>query len=213
MGDAAKSYFAKQNKEQEIQEESKGSPLQKGYQVMDEYGSGYSNKIDTSLQNKKGTPAHYGSSPRRGPRSVLSSPNSLKNTTYSQGAKLNDTQKDLIKKWISDDHHSTSDTWREYRSVAWIPGHGRTRKDSFHEVEGAGNRSVRRQLQEDLMSKDVADTQKGSSGNFVSQYCISEFFFCCETSEAHLNRFLEPLTFENLLRGSKLLITGKGSVS
>ncbi|NXM56886.1 TUT7 uridylyltransferase, partial [Illadopsis cleaveri] len=165
MGDAAKPCSAKQNKEQEIlhQEELKGSSLQKDYQVMDEYGSGYSNKIDTSLQKKKGTPVHYGSSPRRGPRSVLSSPNSLKNTTYSQGSKLNDIQRDQIKKWISDEHHGTSDNWREYRSAAWIPGHGRTRKDSFHEVEGAGNRNVRRQLQEDLMSKDVPDMQKGSS--------------------------------------------------
>ncbi|NXJ25592.1 TUT7 uridylyltransferase, partial [Dicrurus megarhynchus] len=165
MGDAAKPCFAKQNKEQEVlhQEELKESPLQKDCEVMDEYGSGYSNKIDTSLQKKKGAPGHYGSSPRRGPRSVLSSPNSLKNTTYSQGSKLNDIQRDQMKKWISDDHRSTSDMWREYRSVAWIPGHGRTRKDSFPEVEGAGNRNVRRQLQEDLMSKDVPDMQKGSS--------------------------------------------------
>ncbi|NXA96612.1 TUT7 uridylyltransferase, partial [Melanocharis versteri] len=163
MGDAAKSCFAKQNKEQEIlhQEELKESPLQKDYQVMDEYGSGYSNKIDTSLQKKKGTPGHYGSSPRRGPRSVLSSPNSLKTMTYSQGSKLNDIQRDQMKKWVSDDH--TSDSWREYRSVAWIPGHGRTRKDSFHELEGAGSRNVRRQLQEDLMSNDVPDMQKGGS--------------------------------------------------
>ncbi|KAM6226697.1 terminal uridylyltransferase 7 isoform 3-T3 [Spheniscus humboldti] len=165
MGDAAKPCFAKQNKEQEIlhQEELKGSPLQKDYRVMDEYGNGHSNKIDTSLQKKKGTPGHYGSSPRRGPRSVLSSPNSLKNTTYSQGSKLNDTQRDQMKKWVSDDHRGTSDSWREYRSVAWIPVHSRTRKDSFHELEGAGNRNVRRQLQEDLMSEDVPDMQKGSS--------------------------------------------------
>ncbi|XP_029859400.1 terminal uridylyltransferase 7 isoform X1 [Aquila chrysaetos chrysaetos] len=163
MGDAAKPCFAKQNKEQEIlhQEELKGSPLQKDYRVMDEYGNGHSNKIDTSLQKKRGTPGHYRSSPRRGPRSVFSSPNSLKNTTYSQGSKLNDTQRDQMKKWVSDDHHGTSDSWREYRSVAWIPVHSRARKDSFHEVEGAGNRNVRRQLQEDL--EDVADMQKGNS--------------------------------------------------
>ncbi|NXT31095.1 TUT7 uridylyltransferase, partial [Pelecanoides urinatrix] len=165
MGDAAKPCFAKQNKEQGIlhQEELKGSPLLKDYRVMDEYGNGHSNKIDTSLQKKKGTPGHYGSSPRRGPRSVLSSPNSLKNTAYSQGSKLNDTQRDQMKKWVSDDHRGTSDSWREYRSVAWIPVHSRTRKDSFHELEGAGNRNVRRQLQEDLMSEDVLDIQKGSS--------------------------------------------------
>ncbi|XP_009462323.1 PREDICTED: terminal uridylyltransferase 7 isoform X3 [Nipponia nippon] len=167
MGDAAKPCFAKQSKEQEIlhQEELKGSPIQKDYRVMDEYGNGHSNKTDTSLQKKKGTPGHYGSSPRRGPRSVLSSPNSLKNTAYSQGSKLNDTQRDQMKKWVSDDHRGTSDSWREYRSVAWIPVHSRTRKDSFHEVEGAGNRNVRRQLQEDFMNEDVPDMQKGSSGN------------------------------------------------
>ncbi|NXO98540.1 TUT7 uridylyltransferase, partial [Certhia brachydactyla] len=165
MGDAAKPCFSKQNKEQEIlhQEELKESPLQKDCQVMDEYGSEYSSRIDTSLLKKKGTPGHYGSSPKRGSRSVLSSPNSLKNTTGGQGSKLNDIQRDQMKKWVSDDHHGTSDTWREYRSAAWVPGHGRTRKDSFHEVERAGNRNVRRQLQEDLMSKDVPDMQKGSS--------------------------------------------------
>ncbi|XP_009816963.1 terminal uridylyltransferase 7 isoform X4 [Gavia stellata] len=168
MGDAAKPCFAKQNKERETkkilhQEELKGSPLQKDYRVMDEYGNGHSNKTDTSLQKKKGTPGHYGSSPRRGPRSVLSSPNSLKNPAYSQGSKLNDTQRDQMRKWVSDDHRGTSDSWREYRSVAWLPVYSRTRKDSFHEVEGAGNRNVRRQLQEDLMSEDVPDMQKGSS--------------------------------------------------
>ncbi|XP_014792126.1 PREDICTED: terminal uridylyltransferase 7 isoform X1 [Calidris pugnax] len=163
MGDAAKPCFAKQNKEQEIfhPEELKGSPLQKDYRVIDEYRNGHSNKIDTSLQKKKGTPGDYGNSPRRGPRSVLSSPNLLKNTTYSQGSKLNDIQRDQMKK--RDDHRSTSDSWREYRSVAWIPVHSRTRKDSFHEAEGAGNRNVRRQLQEDLMSEDAPDMQKGSS--------------------------------------------------
>lgn len=169
MGDAAKPCFAKQNNEQEIlhPEELKESPLQIDYQVMDEYGSGCSNKIDTSLQKKKGTPGHHGSSPRRGPRSVLSSPNSLKNTAYCQGSKLNDIQRDHMKNRGCDDHHGTSDTWREYRSAAWIPGHGRTRKDSFHEVEGSGNRNVRRQLQEDVMGKDVPDMQKGSSGNHM----------------------------------------------
>ncbi|NXA09392.1 TUT7 uridylyltransferase, partial [Sapayoa aenigma] len=160
MGDAAKPVFAKQNKEQEILHQGlKGSPLQKDYRGMDEYG----NKMDTSLQKKKGTPGHYGSSPRRGPRSVLSSPSSLKNTTCRQGSMLNDTQRDQMKKWVSDDHSATPDTWREYRSVSWIPVHGRTRKDSFHEVEGAGKRNVRRQLQEDLMSKDVPDMQKKTS--------------------------------------------------
>ncbi|NXK38516.1 TUT7 uridylyltransferase, partial [Piprites chloris] len=165
MGDAAKPCFAKQDKEQDVlhQEELKGSPLQKDYGAMDEYGNGHSNKIDTSLQKRKGTPGHYGSSPRRGPHGVLSSPNSLRNTTSSQGSKLNDTQRDQMKKWVSDDHRCTSDTWREYRSVSWIPVHSRTRKGSFHEVEGAGKRNVRRQLQEDLTSEDVPDVHKGTS--------------------------------------------------
>ncbi|XP_063175682.1 terminal uridylyltransferase 7 isoform X2 [Chroicocephalus ridibundus] len=165
MGDAAKTCFAKQNKDQEIlhQEELKGSPSQKDYRVMDEYRNGHSNKTDTSLQKKKGTRYDYGNSPRRGPRSVLSSPNSLRNTTYSQGSKLSDIQRDQMKKWVSDDHRGTSGSWREYRSVAWIPAHSRKRKDSFHEVEGGGNRNVRQQLQEDLMSEDVPDMQKGSS--------------------------------------------------
>lgn len=163
MGDAAKPYFAKQKILH--QEELKGSPLQKDHRVMDEYGSGHSNKIDTSLQKKKGTLGHYGSSPRRGPRSVLSSPNSLKNTTYSQGSELNDTQRDQMKNWVYDDHHGTADSWREYRSVARIPVHSRTRKDSFHEVEGAGNRNVRRQLQEEFMGEDMPDMQQRSSGN------------------------------------------------
>ncbi|KAM7024041.1 terminal uridylyltransferase 7 isoform 1-T1 [Acridotheres tristis] len=165
MGDAAKPCFAKKKKEQEIlhQEELKESPLQEDYQAMDEYRSGYSNKINTNLQKKKGALGRYGNSPRGGPRSVLSSPNSLKNTTYSQGSKVNDIQRDQMKQWVSDDRRGPSDTWREYRSAAWISGHGRTRKDSLHEVEGAGNRNVRRQLHEDLMSRDVPDMQKGSS--------------------------------------------------
>uniref|UniRef100_A0A672VDH1 Uncharacterized protein n=1 Tax=Strigops habroptila TaxID=2489341 RepID=A0A672VDH1_STRHB len=166
MGDAAKPFFAKQNQEQEIlHQELKGSSLQKDYHdFMDECGHGHSNKTDTSLQKKKGTPGHYGSSPRRGPCSVLSSSHSNKNAIYSQRSKLNDTQRDQMRKWVSDDHRGTYDGWREYRSVARIPVHSRTRKDSLHEVEGAGNRSGR-QLQEDFMSEDVPDMQKGSSGN------------------------------------------------
>ncbi|NXE52352.1 TUT7 uridylyltransferase, partial [Casuarius casuarius] len=165
MGDAAKPCFAKHNKEQEILHEGelRGNPLQKDYQVMDEYGNGHSNKIDISLQKKKGTPAHYGNSPRRGPRSVLSSPNSLKNMSHNQGSKLLDMQKDQVKKWISDDHRGSSDSWREYRSAVWIPMLNRTRKDSLQEVEGAGNRNVRRQLQKDLTSEDISDMPKGSS--------------------------------------------------
>lgn len=176
MGDAAKPFFAKQNQEQEIlyQEELKGSSLQKEYHdFMGECGNGHMKKTYTSLQKKRGTPGHYGGIPRRGPRSVFSSPNSIKNATYSQKSKLNDTQRDQIKKWVSDDHCGTYDSWREYRTVAWTPVHSRTRRDSLHEVEGAGNRNGR-QLQEDVMSEDVPDMQKGSSGN----QCLFSGVFC-----------------------------------
>ncbi|XP_057284715.1 terminal uridylyltransferase 7 [Pezoporus wallicus] len=164
MGDAAKPFFVKQNQEQEIlhQEELKGSSLQKEYHdFMDECGNGHMKKIYTGLQKKQGTPGHYRGIPRRGPRSVFSSPNAIKNAVHSQKSKLNDTQRDQIKKWVSD-HHGTYDSWREHRSVAQIPVHSRTRRDSLHEFEGAGNRNGR-QLQEDFMSEDVSDMQKGSS--------------------------------------------------
>ncbi|NXP84268.1 TUT7 uridylyltransferase, partial [Passerina amoena] len=205
MGDAAKPCFAKQNKEQEIlhPEELKESSLQIDYQVMDEYGSGCSNKIDTSLQKKKGTPGHYGSSPRRGPRSVLSSPNSLKNTAYCQGSKLNDIQRDHMKKWGSDDHHDTSDTWREYRSVTWIPGHGRTRKDSFHKVEGSGNRNVKRQLQEDLMNKDVPDMQKGNSE--MKKLRKPRRLRRTRKDECDLDEVEDPVIDESVLSAKELL--------
>ncbi|OXB64801.1 hypothetical protein ASZ78_010394 [Callipepla squamata] len=167
MGDTAKPSITKQSKEPEklFEDEIKGGLLWKDYQVVDEYGKVHSNKIDISLQKKRGTPGHYGGSPRRGPRSVFSSPNSLKNTAHSQGPKLNDTQKDQIKKWISDDHRGASDSRRDYRSGVWIPTHNRSRKDSFHEIEVAGDRNVRRQLQKDLADEDMPDMQRGSSGN------------------------------------------------
>ncbi|NWX88384.1 TUT7 uridylyltransferase, partial [Nothoprocta pentlandii] len=164
MGDAAKPCFAKQNKEKEfLHEELKGNPLHTDYQVMDDGANGHSNKIDISTQKKKATPAHYGSSPRRGPRSALNSPNSLKNMNHNQTSKLLEMQKEQVRKWISDDHRGNSDSWREHRSVVWIPTLNRTRKDSFQEVEGAGNRNVRRQLQKDSTSEDISDMQKGGS--------------------------------------------------
>ncbi|NXL85572.1 TUT7 uridylyltransferase, partial [Alectura lathami] len=165
MEDTAKPPISKQNKELEIlfEEECRGNLVQKDYQVADKYGNDHSNKGDISLQKKKGTASRCASSSRRGPRTVLSSSNSLKNTSHIQGLKLSDTQKDQIKKWISDDHRGTSDSWREHRSVVWTPMHNRTRRDSLHEVEGAGNRNVRRQLQKDLTNEDMPDMQKGSS--------------------------------------------------
>ncbi|NWJ12268.1 TUT7 uridylyltransferase, partial [Crypturellus undulatus] len=163
MEDAPKSYFAKQNKEILREEELKGKPLHIDYQVRDDYGSGHSNKLDISTQKKKGTPTHYGNSPRRGPRSALGSPNSLKNMSHNPGSKLLDIQKEQVRKWISNDHRGSSDSWREHRSAVWIPTPNRTRKDSFEEVEGTGNRNVRRQLQKDLTSEDISDMQKGST--------------------------------------------------
>lgn len=176
MGDAAKPLFAKQNQEQEIlhQQELKGSSLQKAYHdFMDECGNGHRKKTYTSLPKKKRAPGHYEGIPRRGPRSVFSSPSSIKNAIYSQKSKFNDTQRDQIKKWVSDDHHGTYDSWREYRSLARIPVYSRTRKDSLHEIEGARTRNGR-QLQEDFMTEDVPDMQKGSSGN----QCLVSGVFC-----------------------------------
>ncbi|NXY48994.1 TUT7 uridylyltransferase, partial [Ceuthmochares aereus] len=205
MGDAAKLCFAKQNKEQEIlcQEELKGSPLQKGYRVMDEYGNGHSNKINTSLQKKKGRPGCYGSSPRQGPHRVLSSPNALKNTTCSQGSKLNDTQRDQMKKWVPNDHQGTSENWREYRSVAWIPAHSRTRKDSFHDVEGAGSRNVRRQIQEAFLSEDVPDMQKG--GCEVKQLRKQRRSRRTRKDEYDQDEVDDPVVDESVLSAKELL--------
>uniref|UniRef100_A0A674J542 Uncharacterized protein n=1 Tax=Terrapene triunguis TaxID=2587831 RepID=A0A674J542_9SAUR len=164
MGDAAKTCFAKRKKERGAldEEELKRNPLQQDYHPMEDYGHG--KKIDMGFQKKKGSQGHCGNSPRKGPHSILSSSNSFKNMGHNQGVRINDTQKDQIKKWISDDHRGNSDSWREYRSTVGIPVLNRTRKDSFHEVEGAGSRNVRRQLQKDL-NEEMSDTQKGNSGN------------------------------------------------
>ncbi|XP_067424618.1 terminal uridylyltransferase 7 isoform X2 [Emydura macquarii macquarii] len=163
MGETAKPCFAKRKKEWGVldEEELKRSPLQQDYyQAMDDYGHG--NKIERGFQKKKGTPGHYGNSPRKGSHSILNSPNSFKNTGLNQGVRINDIQKDQIKKWISDDHRGSSDSWREYKSTVRIAVPNRTRKDSFHEVEGGVSRNVRRQLQKDL-NEEMSDTQKGNS--------------------------------------------------
>ncbi|XP_050801520.1 terminal uridylyltransferase 7 isoform X3 [Gopherus flavomarginatus] len=162
MGDAAKPCFTKRTKERGVldEEELKRNPLQHDCHSMEDYGHG--KKIDMGFQKKKGTPGHCGNSPRKGPHSILSSSNSFKNLGHNQGVRINDTQKDQIKKWISDDHRGNSDSWREYKSTFRIPVINRTRKDSFHEVEGAGSRNIRRQLQKDL-NEEMSDTQKGNS--------------------------------------------------
>ncbi|KYO20715.1 terminal uridylyltransferase 7 isoform X1 [Alligator mississippiensis] len=165
MGDAVKPSFAKRNKERGIsnEDELRRNPVQQDFQVMDDYGNNHGNKTEMGFQKKKGPPLHYGNSPRKGAHSVLSSPNSFKSLGHSQGAKLNDAQKDQIKKWISDDHRGTSENWREYKSTVRIPMLNRTRKDSFQEVEGTGSRSVRRQQQKDLTGEEISDVQKGNS--------------------------------------------------
>lgn len=162
-----KPSFAKRNKERGIsnEDELRRNPVQQDFQVMDDYGNNHGNKTEMGFQKKKGPPLHYGNSPRKGAHSVLSSPNSFKSLGHSQGAKLNDAQKDQIKKWISDDHRGTSENWREYKSTVRIPMLNRTRKDSFQEVEGTGSRSVRRQQQKDLTGEEISDVQKGNSGN------------------------------------------------
>ncbi|XP_074851247.1 terminal uridylyltransferase 7 isoform X2 [Carettochelys insculpta] len=162
MGEAGKPYFVKRKKEWGVLEEEqwKRNPLQQDYQAMDDYGHG--NKIDTGFQKKKGSPGPYGNSPRKGPHGILNSSSSFKNMGYNQGVRTNDTQKDQIKKWISDDHRGNLDSWREYKSAVRTPVFNRTRKDSFQESEAAGNRNVRRQLQKDI-NEEMSDTLKGNS--------------------------------------------------
>ncbi|XP_062985468.1 terminal uridylyltransferase 7 [Elgaria multicarinata webbii] len=163
MGDTSKPCLARRNKERGIlnEEDFQKCALRHDYQVMDDYGNGHSNKMDIGLEKRKGAPGHYGTSPRKGPHGALSSPNS-KNIVYNQGTRINDSSKDQIKKWVSDNHHANSDSWREYKSTARIPVLIRTRKDSFHECESPGNRNVRRQLQSILTSEDGSD-RKGNS--------------------------------------------------
>ncbi|XP_053152190.1 terminal uridylyltransferase 7 isoform X2 [Hemicordylus capensis] len=165
MGDASKSCFVRHNKERGIlnDDDFQKGALSHDYQVMDDYGNGHGHsKTDTGLEKRKGALGHYGTSPRRGAHGSLSSPNSSKNIAYSQGTKISDASKDQIKKWVSDNHCTTLDSWREYKSTARIPVLIRTRKDSSHECESLGSRNVRRQLQKDMTNEDLLD-RKGHS--------------------------------------------------
>ncbi|XP_042305695.1 terminal uridylyltransferase 7 [Sceloporus undulatus] len=164
MGDAAKPCFARRNKERGIlnEEDFQKCAVRHDYQLMDDYGNGYTNKMDIGLEKKKGAPGHCGTSPRKGAHGALSNPISSKNIVYNQGVRITDTSKDQIKKWVSDNHHTNSDSWREYRSTARIPVIIRPRKDSSHECENLGNRNGRRQLLVDLTSEDMSD-RKGNS--------------------------------------------------
>ncbi|KAH0628219.1 hypothetical protein JD844_009091 [Phrynosoma platyrhinos] len=164
MGDAAKPCFARRNKERGIlnEEDFQKYAVRHDYQLMDDYGNGYPNKMDIGLEKRKGALVHCGTSPRKGAHGALSNTISSKNIVYSQGTRITDTSKDQIKKWVSDNHHANSDSWREYRSTARIPMIIRPRKDSSHEYESLGNRNGRRQLQGDLTSEDISD-RKGNS--------------------------------------------------
>uniref|UniRef100_A0A674J1F4 Uncharacterized protein n=1 Tax=Terrapene triunguis TaxID=2587831 RepID=A0A674J1F4_9SAUR len=167
MGDATKPCFAKRKKERGVldEEKLKRNPLQQDYHPMEDYGHGQKKKKNRyGLSEEKGITRSLGTSPRKGPHSILNSSNSFKNMGQNQGVRINDTRKDQIKKWISDDHRGNSDSWREYRSTVWIPVLNRTRKDSLREVEGAGSRNVKRQFPKDL-NEEMSDTQKGNCGN------------------------------------------------
>ncbi|XP_032069011.1 terminal uridylyltransferase 7 isoform X1 [Thamnophis elegans] len=161
MGDAAKSCYTRRNKDWGVTNEE---DFQKcaSRQVMDDCGNGHSSKVDTRFEKRKGTSSDYGTSPRKGAHAALSSPNSSKNIVYNQGARINDSSKDQIKKWVSDNHQTNSSNWREFKSTAWIPVIIRPRKEFSHECEVLGGRSGRRQLFRDLTSEDLSD-RKGNS--------------------------------------------------
>ncbi|XP_015277785.1 PREDICTED: terminal uridylyltransferase 7 [Gekko japonicus] len=164
MGEAAKPCFARRNKEWGIvnEEDFQKCALRHDYQAMDDYGNGHSNKMDLGTEKRKGALGHYGTSPRKGAQGALSSPNAFKNAGHNQGMRVNDVPKDQIKKWVSDNHRTNLDSWREYKSTTRIPVVIRPRKNSVHDCEDLGSRNVRRQLQRDVTSEEVSD-KKGNS--------------------------------------------------
>ncbi|XP_048360537.1 terminal uridylyltransferase 7 isoform X2 [Sphaerodactylus townsendi] len=159
MGEAAKLCFAKHNKERGIvnEEDFQKCPSRHDYQVVDDYGNGSNNRMDMGTEKRKGALGHYGTSPRKGAHGALSSPNSFKNTVHNQGMRVNDSQKDQIKKWVSDNHRTNLDGWREYKSAVRIPVVIRARKNSAHDYEDLGSRNVRGQLQRDVTNEEVSD--------------------------------------------------------
>uniref|UniRef100_A0A8C6YE03 RNA uridylyltransferase n=1 Tax=Naja naja TaxID=35670 RepID=A0A8C6YE03_NAJNA len=161
MGDAAKSCYTRRNKDSGLTNEEDFQKCS-SRQVMDDCGNGHSSKVDTRFEKRKGTSSDYGTSPRKGAHAALSSPNSSKNIVYNQGARINDSSKDQIKKWVSDNHQANSSSWREFKSTARIPVIIRPRKEFPHECESLGGRSGRRQLFRDLTSEDLSD-RKGNS--------------------------------------------------
>ncbi|XP_074057034.1 terminal uridylyltransferase 7 [Macrotis lagotis] len=172
MGDAAKPCFFKRNKERGIIDDDfrRASP-QPDYLIMDDSGNGHSSKTEKSLPLKKGTPGNYGNSPRKGPHAVSSSTNVPKNMGHGQGARINDSHKDSIKRWVSDELNET-DNWLDFKTGSRIPVINRPRKDVFQESEdghrwqdGRGCRSVRWQLQKDLTNIEISEMQTGGSEN------------------------------------------------
>ncbi|XP_054842443.1 terminal uridylyltransferase 7 [Eublepharis macularius] len=163
MGEATKPCFARRSKERGIisDDDFQKCALRHDYQAMDDYGNGH-NKMDIGTEKRKGALGHYGTSPRKGAHGALSNPNSFKNTVHNQGTRINDAQKDQIKKWVSDNHCTNSDSWREYKSAARIPVLIRLRNNSVHDCEDLGSRNVRRQLQRDITNEEASD-KRGNS--------------------------------------------------
>ncbi|XP_027730735.1 terminal uridylyltransferase 7 isoform X3 [Vombatus ursinus] len=172
MGDAAKPCFFKRNKERGIIEDDfrRASP-QPDYLIMDDSGNGHGSKTEKGLPPKKGTPGNYGNSPRKGPHAISNSPNVPKNMSHGQGARTNDSHKDNVKRWLSDELNE-ADNWLDFKTGSRIPVTNRPRKDVFQEGEdghrwqdGRGCRSVRWQLQKDLTNIEISEMQTGSSEN------------------------------------------------
>uniref|UniRef100_H2ZWR3 RNA uridylyltransferase n=1 Tax=Latimeria chalumnae TaxID=7897 RepID=H2ZWR3_LATCH len=162
MGDLEKPRFSKRGKERGATSdefEFSRSPVHHESLIPGDYGKGYD---ATGVHKRKGphSPGLYGSSPRTGNRNYLNSPSAFKNSGLSPGGRLNDSYKDQIKKYISDDHHSNSENWRNHKSPTKNHVFNRSRKDSSQELEEGnrhwqqegkekGGRNVRRQLQKD----------------------------------------------------------------
>uniref|UniRef100_A0A8C3FC49 Uncharacterized protein n=1 Tax=Chrysemys picta bellii TaxID=8478 RepID=A0A8C3FC49_CHRPI len=193
VGDATKPCFAKRKKERGVLDEEKLKRNPTGLPPHGGLWTWQKKKNRYGLSEEKGNTRSLGNSPRKGPHSILNSSNSFKNMGQNQGVRINDTRKDQIKKCISDDHRGNSDSWREYKSTVWIPVLNRTRKDSLHEVEGAGSRNVKRQFPKDL-NEEMSDTQKGNCGNEHIFYIV----FKVKSITVTVCLLLEALLFASL---------------
>ncbi|XP_051853001.1 terminal uridylyltransferase 7 isoform X2 [Antechinus flavipes] len=173
MGDAAKPCFFKRNKERGIiDDDFKRASPQPDCLIMDDSGNGHSSKTEKGLPPKKGIPpGNYGNSPRKGPHAISSSPNASKNMGHGQGGRINDSHKDNIRRWLTDELNET-DNWLDFKTGSRISVINRPRKDPFQEGEdghrwqdGRGSRSVRWQLQKDLTNIEISEMQTGGSEN------------------------------------------------